>query len=423
MSTGRVGIHDAPPPPFFAVYSAFAAGYLLSYLFRTVNAVISPELTRELDLHPASLGFLTSAYFVAFAVMQIPVGMLLDRFGPRRVEPVLLVVAALGALLFARADGLAGLTVARALIGGGVSACLMAPLKGLAVWYPPERQASLAGWIMVAGGMGALAATTPLEMALQHVSWRVVFTALACATLAVAVWIWLRVPDVPGPRAAASFAVQWAGVARVFRHPRFWWIAPLGGFGMGAFMAIQGLWAVPWMMEVEGATRADAARTLFVVGVVTLGGYLFLGMFATRLAQRGVRSRHLFAAGFSLNALALAAIIASLPGSLAWWSLYGLGAVANILAFSVLNEGFPPELAGRANTAVNLLMFVGSFGAQWGMGLVAEGAREVAGASAATGLRYAFVVALVLDLATLAWFARGWKRHAVHAPAPAAAPG
>jgi hypothetical protein len=186
-------------------------------------------------------------------------------------------------------------------------------------------------------------------------------------------------------------------------------------------MAIQGLWAVPWMMEVEGQTRASAAQTLFVIGVVALAGYLFLGMFATRLARRGIRARHLFGAGFALNALALAAIIAGLPGGVLWWSLFALGAVANILAFSVLNEGFPAELAGRTNTAVNLLMFVGSFATQWGIGLVADLAGAVAGVDTPTGLRYGFAAALALDVATLAWFARGWKRHAVHAPSPARA--
>jgi MFS family permease len=137
---------------FTHVYFAFAAGYLLSYLYRTVNAIISPELVRDLSLNPSSLGLLTSAYFLAFAAMQLPVGILLDRYGPRRVEPVLLAVAAAGAGLFALAESLTGLALARAVIGAGVAACLMAPLKAIAAWYPADRQASYAGWIMVAGG-------------------------------------------------------------------------------------------------------------------------------------------------------------------------------------------------------------------------------------------------------------------------------
>jgi MFS family permease len=404
-------------PAFVPVYSAFAAAYLLSYLFRTVNAVISPELTRDLGLAAASLGFLTSAYFLAFGLMQIPVGMLLDRYGPRRVEPVLLAFAAAGALLFGLADGLPGLTLARAIIGGGVSACLMAPLKGIAMWYPPERHASLSGWMMVAGGLGALAATTPLEYALRFTDWRMIFIGLAAATLAVALWIAWRVPDTPPPQHAASVRAQFEGVRSVFSNPRFWWIAPLAGFGMGSFMAVQGLWAVPWMIEVEGLSLATAASYLLAMSVVILVGYLFLGLFATSLVARGIHARHLFATGFSMNAAAFALITLGLPGSGVWWSLYGLGAGANVLAFAVLNEGFPRELAGRTNTAVNLIMFIGSFATQWGIGAVVDIARAVSGADSATGLRHAFGLVLLLDLATVVWFFCGWKRFSLHRPA------
>jgi len=163
---------------FVHIYFAFAAGLLLSYLYRTVNAVISPELVHDLSLVPSSLGLLTSAYFLAFAMMQLPVGILLDRYGPRRVEPVLLAIAAAGATLFAVSDTIAGLTVARAVIGAGVCACLMAPLKAIAAWYPPDRQASYSGWIMVAGGVGALVSTVPVELALRVTHWRVVFGVL-----------------------------------------------------------------------------------------------------------------------------------------------------------------------------------------------------------------------------------------------------
>jgi predicted MFS family arabinose efflux permease len=408
---------------FLRIYFAFAAGYLLSYLFRTVNAVISPELTRELGLTPGSLGLLTSAYFVAFAAMQIPAGMLLDRFGPRRVEPVLLLVAGAGALAFAFADSTPGLLAARALIGLGVAVCLMAPLKAIATWYPVERQASLAGWIMVAGGAGALAATTPLEFALRFASWRTIFVVLAAATFAVAIWIWLRVPDTPTPTETPGFAAQWSGVRRVFGHPRFWWIAPLGGFGMGSFMAVQGLWSVPWLMEVNGYSRAAAAGHLLLMSAVILGGYVFLGMFATRLARRGIHARHLFAAGFGLNGLALAAIVLQVPGSYLWWSLYGLGAAVNVLGFTVLNEGFSKDLAGRSNTALNLLMFVGSFSTQWGMGVVVEAARAGMGVDTAGGLKLSFASMLALDVLTYAWFLLGWRRYAHahgHAHAPAA---
>lgn len=397
---------------FLRIYFAFAAGYLLSYLFRTVNAVISPELSRDLSLNPSSLGLLTSAYFLAFGAAQLPVGMLLDRYGPRRVEPVLLSIAAIGALLFAYAESLAGLAFARAVIGLGVCACLMAPLKAIATWFPRERQASLSGWMMVAGGLGALAATTPLELALRVAHWRTIFVILAAATFVVALVIAWRVPDTDKPAHATGFRTQWAGVRTVIRHPRFWWIAPLAAFCMGSFMAIQGLWAVPWMMEVDGQTRAGAARHLLWMGVVVLAGYVTLGFFGTRLARRGVHAKHLFAVGFAIATFALAGIFLRLPGSYFWWSLYGLGSAVNVLAFTVLNEGFGRDLVGRTNTTLNLLMFAGSFVLQWGIGVVAELARVELGYDDAAGLRLAFGLVLVGNVLTYAWFLRGWRRHA-----------
>jgi MFS family permease len=403
---------------FGPIYVAFAAAYFLSYLYRTANAVISPDLTRELALNPASLGLLTGAYLLAFGLMQIPAGMLLDRFGPRRVEPVLLGVGAIGAIAFGLADTLPGLVVARALIGAGVCVCLMAPLKAIAMWYPPERQASLAGWMMVAGGFGALAATVPLEAALQVTTWRTIFIALGAVTLIVALGIAWRVPDIQRPSHPPGFATQWLGVRQIFANPRFWWIAPLAGFGMGSFMAIQGLWAVPWMIDVDGMTRADAADRLLVLGVVIMLGYLGLGMFSSRLAERGISPRHLFAAGFATHTVALAAILAAIPGSYAWWSLYGMGAAVNVLSFNVLSAGFAKEFVARANTALNLLMFTGSFVTQWGIGVIAEASRERLGFDNANGLKLAFAVVLALDALTLVWFAYGWRRHGRLAPAP-----
>ena len=392
----------------------------MSYLYRSVNAVISPELMRDLALGPAALGLLTSAYFLAFAAVQLPAGMLLDRHGPRRVEPLVLAVGGIGALSFAVADTLSGLVVARALIGAGVAVCLMAPLKGVALWVPRDRQASVAGWIMTAGSAGALVATTPTEFALRYVNWRVLFVALALLTFAVALWIWFAVPDTKRHAGSAAGGSPWSGVRVVFAHPRFWWIAPLLACCMGSFFAIQGLWSMPWLIEVNGYNRAVAARHLLWMGVGMFGGFLGLGLFATRVARRGLRSCHLFAIGFAVSIAALAVIFAQVPGTYVWWTVYGLGASTNILAFTVLNEGFAPELAGRANTALNLFAFGGGFVAQWGIGLVVDAARAALHIDAAGGLKIAFSLVLLLDLLSYAWFAWGWRRHASLAQAPVA---
>ena len=400
-------------PRFVPLYLAFASGYLLSYLYRTVNAVISPELSAALSVSASSLGLVTSAYFIAFAAMQLPAGMLLDRYGPRRVEPILLALAACGALAFAASERLSELVLARALIGAGVSVCLMAPLKAIATWYPAERQASLSGWMMVAAGIGALLSTAPLAAALSIVSWRTIFVVLSAATFAAALAIVLIVPDTPAQTQPRSLGEQWAGVTRVFRSARFWWIAPLGATSAGSFMAIQGLWSVPWLMEVNGYSRAVAAEHLLLVGMMILIGYLGLGFFATSLGRRGIDARHIFAAGFGLHLAMLVAIITEvLPSTRIAWTLYGLGAAVNVLGFTVLSEGFPRELTARANTALNVFIFGASFAVQWGIGVVADLSRTWLGVNAAGGLRIAFTLAACAQTLGYAWFILGWRRYA-----------
>jgi MFS family permease len=400
-------------PAFLRLYLCFAAAYLLSYVYRNINAVISPELTASLGISASSLGLLTSAYFVAFAAMQIPAGMLLDRYGPRRVEPVLLIVAGCGALAFAASGSVGGLTLARALIGAGVAICLMAPLKAIAAWYPAERHASLSGWMMVAGGAGALLSTAPLAAALSFVSWQGIFVALAASTFAAAAAIFLLVPDTPHSPNAAGWNAQWNGVRSVFGSRRLWWMAPLGSVATGSFMAIQGLWSVPWLIEVSGYTRDVAAAHLLLLGVAMVGGYLGIGVLATWLARCGIATRHLYAGGFGLNIVALVLITLRAPWTYVLWAVYGLGAAVNVLGFTLLGQGFPRELAARANTAFNLLMFIGSFTMQWGIGLIVDAARSRLGIDTGAALQLAFTLVFIIDCLGYGWFVFGWRRYAV----------
>lgn len=404
------------PPSFLRLYLCFAAAYLLSYVYRNINAVISPELTASLGISASSLGLLTSAYFVAFAAMQIPAGMLLDRYGPRRVEPLLLIAAGGGALAFAASDTVGGLSLSRVLIGAGVSVCLMAPLKAIAAWYPAERHASLSGWMMVAGGIGALLATAPVAAGLAFVSWQTIFVGLAASTFAAAAAIFLLVPDISQPPKATGWGEQWHVLRTVFASPRLWWMAPLGAVTIGSYMAIQGLWSVPWLIEVNGYTREVAADHLLLMGIAILGGYLGIGVFATRLARQGISSQHLYAGGFALNIFALALITLRAPWTYLLWAVYGLGAAVNVLGFTLLGRGFPRALAARVNTVFNLLMFTSSFAMQWGIGVVVDTAQSRLGIDPGAALRLAFALVLALDFIAFGWFVLGWRRHASITP-------
>jgi sugar phosphate permease len=399
---------------------AFACAFFLSYVFRTVNAVVAPELTRELALAPSALGLISSAYFFAFALMQLPVGTWLDRFGPRRTEACLLLLAAAGAVVFGAAQTKTGLAIGRALLGCGVAACLMASLKGISLFYPAQRQASVTSWIMIAGSLGALVATTPAEWFIQHFAWRNLFFLGGVLFALIAGLLWWQVPD-PPPDAltVVPLAEQWRGIADVVRARRFWWIAPLTASGMGGFMAMQSLWAVPWMMTVEGLSRAAAAQRLLWMTTAILLTYLALGLGSQRALRHGIRAAHWFGAGFVLHVAAGALITANiqvLPAAL--WCLFGVGSAVNVLAFNVLVEPLPKNLVGRASTALNLMLFAGTFTAQWGLGVVAEYAGRWGSLAPAPAMRFALALLVAVQFCALLWFFAGWR---VHTPSPPAA--
>lgn len=383
---------------------AFAAGYFLSYGLRTVNAVIAPELARDFAASASQLGLLTSAYFLAFGAFQLPLGLLLDRFGPRRVEASLLLVAAAGCAVFGLAPALEGLVLGRALIGVGVSACLMASFKAFSQWFPIEMLPSLTGTIMVAGGLGALATSLPVEAVLPLLGWRGVFLLLAGLGTAVALGLFFSVPDKPSDH-HETLRDQLAGLGRIFLTRSYWRFAPQGSLIVGGFMAIQGLWAVPWMMTVNGMSRAAAAEVLFTMAIAMLLGFLFVALATVPLARRGVSPMRLLTGGMGLALLVEAALIAALAPPWLLWGLLGLCFSLGNLAYSQLVGRFPTHLAGRVNTALNLLMFAGAFGLQWGIGAAVDTV-AARGATPADAFRISFAALLLAQAIAFLWFLR-----------------
>ena len=385
------------------VFLPFAAGYYLSYLLRTVNAVIAPELARELSLGAAELGLLTSAYLLTFAAFQIPLGLLLDRHGPRRVEAGLLLVAAAGTLLFAFGRSPFELTFARGLIGLGVSACLMAAFKGFAQNFPAERQASLTGAIMASGGLGAITASLPLELALPLLGWRGVFQGLTFLLVAVAAWIYLSVPQREAGVSRDRLGAQLKGVAGILAHRVFWRFAPPMALVTGGFLAVQGLWAVPWLMNVENLSRHQAAEVLFALNLAMLLSHLGIATFAVRLARAGITPSALLLGGYGLALASQAAMLAGLGPAALLWFIYGVGVSGGSLSYSLLAAHFAPALSGRVTTTLNLLLFIGAFTLQWGLGVLIDGL-GAAGFAAPAAYRATFALLLILQAASYAWF-------------------
>lgn len=393
------------------VFFPFALGYFLSYLYRTVNAVIAPDLVRDIGLDPASLGLLTSAYFLAFAAFQLPLGLLLDRFGPRRVEAVLLLFAATGASVFASAETMSGLLYGRALIGLGVSACLMAAFKAFTLWFPAEKLPLANGIQMISGGVGALAATTPVELSLTFMDWRGVFYLLSGLTFAAAVSVFLIVPEKHGPASNESFGQQLLGIKHVYTSRTFWSIAPWAFTAQAAYLSIAGLWSGPWLRDIAHYPRMDVANTLMGISMAMIVGYFFFGALAARLAKRGIQPMSVAACGMLCFLVVQAMLTVPLAKlTLPLWLLFGFFGTACILPYAALSQTFPQNLSGRANTALNLLVFVAAFTSQWAIGLIIDlWPQTTTGGYHPKGYSWSFGAITFLQLGGAIWFflARG----------------
>ena len=359
-----------PPRLLATVWLPFALSYSLSQFFRSVNAVLSPDLVRELGLNPSELGMLTSAYMLTFAAVQLPFGLLLDSHGPRRVNAGLLLVAAAGSAMFGYGHGLATLTFARALIGLGVALCLMASMKAYLQWFSPSVIATLNGWTMAAGGLGALAATAPVEAALHFIDWRSMFYAMSVLTCAFAALLFWTVPEKPG-KPHETWRESVAGLQVVARDPLFWKMGILSAMMSGTSLAMLGLWIAPWLRDVAGLARHEVGLMLAWMAAALTAGFATMGTLSDWLGRRGVESMTIYLSGLGVAICMLLLITLGVSVAVPLViGLYSFAGASGQLVYVMLSRRFPHELAGRVSTANNMLSFTGAFIVQWGIGAV-----------------------------------------------------
>jgi MFS family permease len=384
------------------VFLPFVAGYYLSFLFRTINALIAVPLTSDLGLGAGDLGLLTSAYFLTFAAAQIPIGVLLDRYGPRRIQSTLLVAAAAGAALFAASDNFLLLLAGRALMGLGVAAALTAGLKALVLWFPRDRVPLLNGLMIMLGALGAVTATSPADLLLVSIGWRRLFGLFAAATAGCAVIVYLVVPE---SASAASSAAK-VGLKKVYTDPGFWRLAPLSATSIGTAWALHGLWAAQWLTDVESLNRTAVVWHLFVMAVAVSVGALLFGVAAGQLRRRGIGPQALLGVVATISIAAQLALILRwpLPSYFLWAIVAAVGA-ATVLSYAVLAEHFPKELAGRANGLLNFFHIGAAFLVQSATGLVLQLWTPDAGHYPEIAYQTAFALNFALQIVAGAWFA------------------
>jgi MFS family permease len=363
------------------VFLAFASAYFLSTLLRSITATLSPTLTTEFGLEARDLGLLAGGYFFGFSLTQLPMGRWLDDHGPKKVVLSFLCVSVLGCFAFSWASDFTGLLLARVLIGVGVSACLMAPLTGYRRWLVLEKQQRANAWMLMTGAFGMLASTLPVQWLLPLVGWRWIFIGLAililCAMLIIGwqVPIWnsseksVQAEEAPVPRQGLL-----ASYESVWKHPYFRSLMPMGFFNYGGMIAMQTLWAGPWMIKVAGYTPLEAATGLFGINVCMLVVFWLWGLVTPTLYARGLSANQLMTYGVPLNfCVQIYIVLAGADAGALHWTLFCISSSFVSLAQPAVGMAFPSNLAGRALSAYNLVLFLGVFVVQWGMGLMIDG--------------------------------------------------
>jgi MFS family permease len=365
------------------VFVALAAAYFLSTLLRAITATLSPILTDEFGMQARDLGLLAGAYFLGFSITQLPMGHWLDRYGPKRVVLSFLCVAVLGCFAFAWANDFTGLLLARVLIGVGVSACLMAPLTGYRRWLVLEQQQRANSWMLMTGALGMLTSTLPVQWLLPLVGWRWMFVALALLVAVAMVVIYWKVPawrlpdPTPSEETAAAPGIM-ASYKQVWVHPYFRRLAPMGFFNYGGMIAMQTLWAGPWMVKVAGYTPLEAATGLFWLNVCMLLTFWLWGLVTPSLTVRGYDANKLITYGVPLSLCAQVAIVlGGQDAGAAHWVIFCVFSSFVSLAQPAVGMAFPSALAGRALSAYNLVLFLGVFVVQWGVGLMIDGFKTI----------------------------------------------
>ncbi len=412
MATPRPLMDDVlAPRTAVIVFLTFALAYFLSALLRAITATLSPTLSAEMSLNAGDLGLLAGGYFFGFALTQLPLGNWLDRHGPRTVILWFLGVAVAGCAAFALATSFTWLLAARVLTGMGVSACLMAPLTGYRRWLTPAAQMRANSWMLMTGSFGMVAATLPVQWLMPLTGWRGLFWMLGGLILLSMVGILAMVPHWRRTEPVATAPVGEAGYGMVWRHPYFRQMAPVGFVNYGGMIAVQTLWAGPWMVRVAGYTPEQAAGGLFGINLSMLCTFWLWGVLNPRLAGLGWRPERLIAWGLPLSFAILGAIVLLGPRA-GWplWALYCMSCTFVSLSQPAVALALPAEAAGRALSGYNLVIFGGVFVVQWGIGLLIDALGLFVGDEVS---RYRGAIAIFATCGVLAYavFMRAHLRH------------
>ena len=388
------------------VFLVFAFGYFLSCLLRAITATLSPVLTSEFNLLAADLGLLAGGYFFGFACMQIPLGYMLDKFGPKKIISIFLLIAFVGTTSFALSQTFSGLFISRILIGIGVSACLMAPLTGYRIWFAENLQQRANSWMLMIASLGFVSSTLPVQLLLPNFGWRWIFGGIAILILASIFLILVFIPKWNQKEIINSTKNldQSGTLADVWKSKFFISVIPMGLFNYGGLMAIQTLWAGPWMTRVAGYTPIESATGLFWINITMLISFFIWGYFLPKINELGFNALKILKFGLPLSFVVMIIIITIGNKAGAFFlTLFILSSIFLSVTQPAVGLSFPSYLAGKALTSFNLLIFSGTFIMQWLIGFIIDYVNFL-GYSEVLGFKAAFSAFLILSFCSYVFF-------------------
>tara|TARA_B100001250_G_scaffold377645_1_gene366883 strand:- start:142 stop:1359 length:1218 start_codon:yes stop_codon:yes gene_type:complete len=385
------------------IFFTFACGYFISALLRAITATLSPLLTSEFNLNAGDLGLLAGGYFLGFASMQIPLGYLLDKHGPKKIVSAFLLIAIIGTIAFSLAQSFSGLLISRILIGVGVSACLMGPLTGYRIWFADEYQQRANAWMLMVLSMGFVFSTLPVQLLLPIVGWRWIFGLIAVLIFIVIILVLFFIPNWK-TNINENNQKSEGSLSDVWKNNFFISTIPLGLFNYGGLVAIQTLWAGPWMVRVAGYTPLESATGLFWINITMLVAFFIFGYILPKITKLGIESLKLMKFGLPISYLSLLAIIiAGENAGAIYFTIYILTSIVLTLTQPAVALSFPTSLAGKSLTSFNLLIFVGTFLMQWGIGLIID-LCQLLGREEVLSFKISFTVYLIICILSYLYF-------------------
>ena len=354
------------------IFCVFAFGFLLSNLVRSITATLTPVLTLEFDLTAGNLGLLAGGYFIGFSLMQIPVGLLLDKIGPKKVIGYFLIIALIGTISFAFAKSFTGLFVSRIFIGVGVSACMMGPLTGYRVWFAEKYQQRANSWMLMVANIGFVSSTLPVQILLPYIGWRWIFILIAILILFSIILIFLLIPNWE-QKESTSIKSEKEALSQIWKNKFFISMIPLAFINYGGIQAIQTLWAGPWMLNITGYTPLQSATGLFWINITMLISYFIWGYILPKISEYGIGSIKLIKLGLPVSYFSLFLIIYFGENAGAFlFTIYIMTSIVISLTQPAIALNFSKNLAGKSLTSYNVFLFSGTFFIQWGIGLIID---------------------------------------------------